>query len=104
MHALVVAFDKQPEMSTESFRRYYREEHAPIVRDLPNLSGYQVLFPDDPDKSQYDGIAFLQFENASALSEAMASETAELMRADGANFVERESLTQVVGQLHNMLD
>lgn len=103
MHALLVAFDKQSEMSTESFRTYYQEEHAPIVRDLPNLSGYQVLFPDEPQQSEYDGIAFLQFESADAMSEAMASETAERMQADGANFVDQESLTQVVGQIRDML-
>lgn len=103
MTTLVVAFEKPEDMTTEAFRTYYREEHAPIVTDLPNLAAYEVTFPREPDRSPYDGLARLEFEDAAAFGEAMDTEAAERMQEDAANFVADESMVQLVGETESML-
>lgn len=104
MITLVVVFRKREGMTNEEFREYYREEHAPIVNALPNLQGYEVVFPDRPEETVFDGMALLRFDDSAALGEALDSEAAERMQADGANFVDQESLVQFAGQSEELLD
>jgi uncharacterized protein (TIGR02118 family) len=101
---LVVAFEKRADLTTEELRDYYHAEHAPIVRELPNLTGYRVTFPSDPDRSPYDGIARLQFADGAAMAEAMDTEVADRMEADAANFADPDSLVQIVGETEDLLD
>lgn len=98
MTTLIVAFEKRAGMSTEELRTYYREEHAPLVAELPNLEEYEVTFPSDPARSPYDGLARMRFADSGAMREAMASETADEMEADAANFADPASLVQIVGE------
>ena len=104
MTELIVAFEKREDMTTEEMREYYHETHAPIVRELPNLTGYDVTFPSDPDRSPYDGVARLQFPDGAAMGEAMDTETAEEMQADAANFADPDSMIQIVGDREDVLD
>lgn len=104
MQTLIVAFERQDGMDTEELREYYREEHAPLVRDLPNLAGYRVTFASDPEESPFDAVAVLDFESRSDFGEAMNSEAAVEMQKDGANFVDPDSMTQVVGETEAMLE
>lgn len=101
---LIVAFEKRDDLDTEELRDYYYEEHAPIVRELPNLVGYRVTFPSDPERSPYDGIARLQFPDGAAMREAMETETAAEMEADAAEFADTETMVQVVGETETLLD
>jgi len=103
MTTLVVAFEKRADMTTEAFREYYRDEHAPVVNELPDLEGYEVTFPRDPERSPYDGIATLRFADAAAFGEAMDSDAAERMQADAANFVDLDSMVQLVGETEDVL-
>jgi len=104
MHTLIVAFERQDDMSTEELREYYHEEHAPIVEELPNLAGYRVTFASDPEESPFDAVAVLDFESGAEFGDAMNSEAADRMQADGANFVNPESMAQVVGESEDLLD
>lgn len=99
---LIVAFET--DMDTGEFREYYREEHAPIVNELPNLEGYEVTFPRDPERSPFDGLARLEFPDAAAFGEAMDTEAAERMQADGATFVAEGSMVQLVGETEDVLE
>jgi uncharacterized protein (TIGR02118 family) len=103
MTTLVVAFEKPEGMSTEAFQTHYREEHAPLVTDLPHLEGYEVTFPRDPDRSPFDGLARLEFPDAAAFGEAMDTEAAERMQADAANFVAEDTMIQLVGETEDLL-
>jgi uncharacterized protein (TIGR02118 family) len=104
MRELIVGVERQSGMDTEEFREYYREEHAPLVRDLPNLKEYQVTFAADPEKAPFDAVARLQFADAAAMGEALDSEAGEAMQADAANFADPESMLQFVGESRDLLD
>ena len=103
MTTLVVAFEKQDGMTTEELREYYREEHVPVVTELPNLEGYDVTFPRTPEESPYDGLARLHFADAAAFGEAMDDEAAQRMQADAEAFVAEGSLVQFVGEAETFL-
>ncbi|MEZ3142327.1 EthD family reductase [Halobaculum sp. MBLA0143] len=104
MHELTVAFQKRDDLTTEELRDYYHAEHVPLVRELPNLVGYEVTFPSDPERSPYDGIARLRFPDGEAMSEAMDTEAAAAMEADAAAFADTDSMVQVVGETESLLE
>jgi len=104
MHSLIVAFERQEGMDADELREYYHEEHAPIVEDLPNLAGYRVTFAGDPEQSPFDAVAVLDFESGAAMAEALDSEAAAEMQADGANFLDPDSMTQVLGETEVLVE
>ncbi|ERH12678.1 MAG: hypothetical protein J07HB67_01704 [halophilic archaeon J07HB67] len=104
MRELTVAFEKRDDLTTAELRDYYHETHAPLVSELPNLVGYEVTFPADPDQSPYDGVARLRFPDADAMSEAMATEVATEMQADATAFADTETMVQVVGETTDLLE
>lgn len=104
MHSLIVAFERQDGMTTEDLREYYHEEHAPVVEQLPNLAGYRVTFAGDPEKSPFDAVAVLDFEGGGDMGEALDSAVAEEMQADGANFLDPESMAQVLGETEVLVE
>lgn len=104
MRELTVAFQKRDDLTTEELRDYYHTNHAPLVRELPNLVGYEVTFPADPDRSPYDGIARLRFPDEEAMSEAMTTEAAAAMEEDAAAFADTETMVQVVGETTDLLE
>ncbi len=104
MRELTVAFQKRDDLTTEELRDYYHANHAPLVRELPNLVGYEVTFPADPERSPYDGIARLRFSDGAAMSEAMATEAAAAMEEDAAAFADTETMVQVVGETTDLLE
>lgn len=102
MTTLLVAFEAQPGMSTEAFREYYREEHAPIVAALPHLESYSVTFPADTERAPFDGVARLEFPDREAFGAAMESDAAAQMQADTEAFIADGSLVQLVGTTESL--
>ncbi|SEP27576.1 conserved hypothetical protein [Halogranum amylolyticum] len=76
--------------SHEEFLRYWENEHAPIAKELPGLVKYTIDYPTAPEKSAYDGIAQLYFEDMQALKEAFTSEAGEKVQEDATNFIDVE--------------
>lgn len=103
MTTLVVAFEAVEDMTTEELRTYYREEHAPLVTELPHLERYEVTFPRDPERAPFDGLARLEFPDAAAFGEAMDTAAAERMREDATTFVADGSMVQLVGETEDVL-
>jgi|GEM_PF-1477322 len=101
---LTIAFEKRDDFTAAEMRDYYHETHAPLVSELPNLVGYEVTFPADPDRSPYDGIARLRFPDAEAMREAMETETAAAMQEDATAFADMEATVQVVGETTDLLE
>jgi uncharacterized protein (TIGR02118 family) len=101
---LVVAFEKEADMTTEELREYYHEEHVPLVNEVPNLQGYEVTFPRDPGESAFDAVARLEFESPAAMGAAMDTDAAAAMQADAANFVAEGSMVQLVGETEDVLE
>jgi uncharacterized protein (TIGR02118 family) len=96
MIKLVVTMDRKPGTTTAAFRRYYREEHAPLARQLPGLERYTVSFPLTPEDSPHDAQAELYYESAEALDESFASATSTDVRDDLAAFADTDSVTRFV--------
>jgi uncharacterized protein (TIGR02118 family) len=99
MHKLVFGLSRADGMSTEEFRDHWLDDHAPVASELPGLRRYTVSFPTDPDRSQYDALAQLYFEDEAALETAMDSEAGGETARDLANFT-GDSMLQLVVEEH----
>lgn len=83
-------------MSTEEFRDYWLEQHAPIARDgFEHLTGYQVRLVTRVPKGQespYDGVAELTFDDREGFSADMRSAANARATEDLANFTSAAGL------------
>lgn len=98
---LVFCLRRKPDLSREEFQRYWREQHAPIVRSHAEALGirrYVQLHSIDDAISMavaasrhspepFDGVAELWFDDLEALA---ASATTDAGRAAGAALLEDE--------------
>lgn len=91
MVKMVVLLVRVESLSHEEFVRYWEEEHAPLVEELPNVERYVTSLPTDPEESPYDGIAELYFEDMASLGEAFDSAAGETILADAAEFADQEA-------------
>ncbi|MGE0766920.1 MAG: EthD domain-containing protein [Hyphomicrobiaceae bacterium] len=77
---------RKPGMSLEAFRKVWLEEHAPMVRSVPEVRKYTLSFPlSEPTRPDVmtpdikcDAIAELWYDDMEALKKAAAS--AEMKR------------------------
>jgi uncharacterized protein (TIGR02118 family) len=84
---------KRPDLSTEEFRRYWKDIHAPIAANIPGLRKYTINpSQSDLDGSQppYDGIAELYFDSAEASRTAWETPEGKAAFADAENFLTME--------------
>lgn len=91
MVKMVVLLVRKESLSYEEFLTYWEEEHAPLVEDLPGVQRYITSHPTDPEKSAYDGIAEVYFEDMETLGAAFESEAGEAIQADAAEFADQEA-------------
>ena len=86
-------------MSTEEFRRYAREHHAPLLRQLPGLTRLVINYP-QPDQSGAppicDAIAEDWFESMDAMGAAFGSPAGQAVQADSPNFLDMSKFQMVV--------
>ncbi|MCW5746072.1 MAG: EthD family reductase [Alphaproteobacteria bacterium] len=83
--------------SREAFVMHWVEVHAPLAHAVPGLRRYvqshivgERTRPDIPAMDiAVDGIAELWFDDAEAMTRAMASPEAKRLHADGALFIGR---------------
>ncbi|WP_416841612.1 EthD domain-containing protein [Haloferax sp. DFSO52] len=90
MIKLVNLVVRKPDYSHEEFVERWTGEHADIAKELPGLQKYSTSLPTDPERSSYDGIVELYFEDMDALKTAFSSETGERVNADAAQFIDME--------------
>ncbi|ELZ72540.1 EthD family reductase [Haloferax volcanii] len=74
----------------EEFVERWRGNHADLARELPGLVKYATSVPTDPERSEYDGIVELYFEDMAALKAAFDSEVGQRVNADAAAFTDME--------------
>jgi uncharacterized protein (TIGR02118 family) len=86
MVKMVILLERREDMSFEEFEEYYRTEHAPLVEEMDEVERYVIDFPTDPEKSAYDAVAELYFEDVGALSAGFGSEAGRAVEADAENF------------------
>lgn len=83
---MVILLERREDMSHEEFAEYWREEHAPLVAEMPDVERYSIGLPRDPADSAYDGVAELYFEDMAALAAAWGSEAGQTVEADADEF------------------
>jgi uncharacterized protein (TIGR02118 family) len=90
------------------FVEYWKERHSPLVTDVEGVVRYQTVYPVDPERSEYDGVAELYFESLEDLYDALGSPgsrdddpteaVAAKAREDVDNFVAIEGRLRFVGE------
>lgn len=91
MLKMVYLIRRRPELGVDEFRRYWTENHGPIAARLPGLRKYvQHHVVPNPDGSdpEFDGFAEMWWDDADALSEALASPEFEAALADAQSFLD----------------
>ena len=91
MVKMVVLLVRKESFSYEEFREYWEEEHVPLVEELPGVQRYVTSHPTDPEKSAYDGVAEVYFEEMDDLGAAFDSEAGEALQNDAAEFADQEA-------------
>ncbi len=91
MTKVLILIQKRSDLSTDEFRRYWRETHAPIAAKMPGLRKYiqDHVIPDPTqDDLPCDGIAELWFDSPGEFQAALASFEGQATLADIPNFLD----------------
>jgi uncharacterized protein (TIGR02118 family) len=89
MFVLVGQMKKPPSMSTDEFRRWWKEEHVPHVLRIPGVSHYTVVPVDAvyeavagelSEQTPFDGVAVLHFEDRDSMLKVLSSPEGETNR------------------------
>jgi len=91
MVKMVVLLVREESLSYEEFLTYWEEEHVPMVKALPDVRRYVTSHPTDPEKSAYDGVAEVYFDDMDELGAAFESEAGQALQADAAEFTDPEA-------------
>lgn len=86
---------RKPGMTVEAFRKVWLEEHAPMVRSVPEVRRYVLSFPlaepTRPDvptpEVKCDAIAELWFDDMASLKRAGASAAMKAVTDNGALYL-----------------
>ncbi|MFN8516898.1 MAG: EthD family reductase [Chloroflexia bacterium] len=100
MIKLVLLVSKRADLSAEEFRRYWREQHAPLLMQLPGLRRlvFNYALPGmDGTAPEYDGVSEDWFESAEAMQAAFGSPAGQAVFADAPNFPRYGALADVCG-------
>ena len=74
MYKHVALLVRKPSLSREAFVDHWQSTHTPIAREIEGVVRYTTVLPVDPERSEYDGLAELSFEDLEALHDALGSE------------------------------
>lgn len=91
MIKLVALVKKKASMSTQQFRDYWVNVHAPMARRIPGMRGYRINIADAPGDmppAPYDGSAELWFDDRAAMQVSLASSENDVAGADVVNFAD----------------
>lgn len=104
MIKLVALVRKKTGLSSEAFRRYWLETHAPLAARIPGMRGYRINIAGDPagqPPAPYDGSAEIWFDDRAAMEKGLGSAEGALAGDDTAHFV--ESIEFLVTEEHVIL-
>ena len=91
MIKVVLLLHRRADMSIDEFRRYWHENHRPLVARLPGLRRLvlnDVLPSPDAAEPACDGIAEDWFDSLESMQAAFASPEAQAVSADVVNFLD----------------
>lgn len=88
----------------EEFVDRWQGDHSELAKDLPGLQRYVTSVPTDPERTAYDGVLELYFEDMDALSDAFDSDLAETVQTDAAEFIDLEAGPRLIVEETVQLD
>ena len=84
MFTILVVVRKREDVSTEEFRRIWKEEYGPMYRQMPEVKSYQQLHLSDRRKDdaedKIDGVAILSFDSEAEIYKKAAKIRESIMR------------------------
>jgi uncharacterized protein (TIGR02118 family) len=99
MVKVILLLARRPDISADAFRRYWHEQHRPLLERLPGLRRLvlnNVLPGADGAGPEYDGIAEDWFDSPEAMQAAFASAEGQALTADAAHFLDLARLRVLV--------
>ena len=96
---VVLLLSRRGDLSQEEFRSYWREQHAPLLVQLPGLRRlvFNYALPGmDGTAPEYDGISEDWFESAEAMQAAFGSPAGQAVFADAPHFLDMGRLRMFV--------
>ncbi|MBL9068778.1 MAG: EthD domain-containing protein [Sphingopyxis sp.] len=114
MITVLVAAKKLPHLSQAEFTRYWLDEHAPLVKSVPEFMQYvkrYVIYPNLQDSGpdapvlgqvpEHHGIGELRFKNVAAMEAAfLEPRYLELIRPDEDKFLDRANCVTFITEEH----
>lgn len=91
MVKMVALLVRTESLGYEEFLSHWEEDHVPLVEELPGVQRYVTSHPTDPEKSAYDGVAEVYFEDMNTLAAAFDSEAGEALLADAEEFADMDA-------------
>jgi len=108
MYKHVACLVRKDGMTHDEFMEYWQNQHSPLARDIEGVVRYHTVYPNDPENSEFDGLAELYFETLDDLHEALGSEgsrdydptreVAAAAREDVDNFLAVEERPRFIGR------
>lgn len=89
MLKMVNCLVRRDDLTHEAFVERWTGPHAELAKQLPGLRKYATSVPTDPERSAYDGVVELYFDDMAALKAAFDGEIGRRVTADAAEFVDR---------------
>jgi uncharacterized protein (TIGR02118 family) len=93
-------FKRKPGLSVEDFRKYWLNEHAAIIRAIPELLKYvaSITLPSAYKNREpmYDGISEAWFDDEATLRGTADSAPRSATHADDANFVDMSTTGSII--------
>ena len=106
MVKLIACIKRKPGMTREEFSRYWRENHGPLVKSVPEFMRHvhkyvqcHIVSDSGPigARSPYDGVAELWFDSTAEIEQAFAERRyLEIIRPDELKFVDLAGSTVFV--------
>lgn len=91
MIKLIALVKKKSSMTTEEFRDYWVNTHAPLARQIPGMRGYRINVADNPGDmtpAPYDGSAEIWFDDRPAMEAGLSSPENDVAGGDVVNFAD----------------
>ena len=107
MVKLIGCLKRKPGMTSEEFHRYWKEEHAPLAKSIPEFFRYvrkyvqshAVENPAPGFKPAFDGFAEIWFDSLEDVGRAFAEPRyLEIIRPDEERFIDRPNCKTAIVQ------
>lgn len=104
----VTLLKRKPGLSVAEFQRYWRQQHADLIAELPAIERYVQSHPLDEEYQDneplYDGVAELRARDSQAFREIAASDAYAAVQADEERFLDCQAIALVLTEEHIIKD